>query len=228
MAVAPEVLRRTRESLHRVAEHVLSPARHAATGRIGLRPHPGGLRTPPFGPDETMVAVELDELVVHRAGRLERRMLTTLREAAAFVGVTPGAPADVYPPATPCDPDAPLMLDRAAMQALSDWYLLGADALARLADQLADDEPTETQLWPEHLDLAISAGRVNYGVSPGDAAIDEPYAYVGPHALPPPSEGFWNQPFGAARTWGELRDADRVLAFFLEGRRRRPDSTGGS
>ena len=31
-------------------------------------------------------------------------------------------------------------------------------------------------LWPEHFDVGITVARVNYGLSPGDAAIDEPYA----------------------------------------------------
>jgi hypothetical protein len=59
---------------------------------------------------------------------------------------------------------------------------------------------------------------VNFGMSPGDARINEPYAYVGPPA--PRTGPFWNQPFGAARSMRELGDADpaQVLAFFAEGR----------
>ena len=39
----------TRGAAHRLAVYVISPARRRATGRIGLRAHPGGFATPPFG-----------------------------------------------------------------------------------------------------------------------------------------------------------------------------------
>ncbi len=73
-------------------------------------------------------------------------------------------------------------------------------------------------MWPEHFDVAFRLDDINFGVSPGDNHIDEPYAYVGP---PTPRTGaFWNQPFGAARPMRELGHADpaQVLAFFTEGR----------
>ncbi|MFL6136333.1 MAG: hypothetical protein ACJ74O_00830 [Frankiaceae bacterium] len=215
----PAGLPATRESLHRLAEHVLSPARYAVTGRIGLRPHPGGLRTPPFGTDERVVAVEGDERVVTSAtGELHRGRVATLRAAGEVVGIAPGAPAAVYRPVTPCDLDAPLTLDRQAMRALADWYALGAEALERLAELLAGEQPSEAQLWPEHLDLAITAGSVNYGFSPGDEHVADPYAYVGPHAgAPAGGDPYWNAPFGALRTVSELATAAAALAFLLEG-----------
>jgi len=79
-----------------------------------------------------------------------------------------------------------------------------------------DDGPTAIQLWPEHFDLGSTLGEINFGFSPGDDAISHPYAYVGPWT---PKEGsFWNQPFGATRTNGELTTVDQALAFFEEGR----------
>jgi hypothetical protein len=57
---------------------------------------------------------------------------------------------------------------------------------------------------------------VNYGVSPGDAVIGEPYAYVGPRQVP--TGAFWNQPFGAARPLSRLTSPQAILEFFLEGR----------
>jgi hypothetical protein len=59
---------------------------------------------------------------------------------------------------------------------------------------------------------------VDYGVSPGDGYISEPYAYVNPGAHR--DEAFWNAPFGAARAMRELggADPDAVYAFFAEGR----------
>jgi hypothetical protein len=51
---------------------------------------------------------------------------------------------------------------------------------------------------------------------PGDAYLDEPYAYVGPWQT---RRGqFWNAPFGAARAMRELAGVDTVVAFFSEGR----------
>jgi hypothetical protein len=216
----PPALAPTRESLHRLAEHVVAPARHAVSGRIGLRPHPGGLRTPEFGDSATVVAVELDELVVRSAHGERRTRVTTLRGAGAFVGMVPGAPASVYSPATPCDLDAPLVLDRTAMRVLADWYLLGADVLRRWAVGVAADDPSEAQLWPEHLDLAMVAAGVNYGFSPGDEHVAEPYAYVGPHGGPPVQDEFWNASFGAVRRIGEVPSAAAVLDVFSTARER--------
>jgi len=210
----------TRESLHRLAEHVVSPCRYAATGRIGLRPHPCGLRTPPFGDADTVVAVELDELVVTDATGTRRTQVRTLREAGAFVGVTPGAPASVYTPATPCELDAPLSLDVCDMRSLAAWYALGDDALSRLAHDCAGESPAEAQLWPEHLDLATSVSDVNFGFSPGDAHTPEPYAYVGPYSGRPHVDAFWNVEYGALRTAQQIPDATAAVAFFHEARAR--------
>jgi hypothetical protein len=230
VSALPTTLAPTRESLHRLAEHVVSPARYAVAGRIGLRPHPRGLQTPPFGDDQRVVSVQDDELVVtSAAGELHRGPVTTLRAAGAAVGIAPGAPTQLYRPATPCDLDAPLSLDRAAMRVLADWYALGADALDRLAERLADESPAEAQLWPEHLDLAITAGSVNYGFSPGDEHVPQPYAYVGPHGgAPADVDPFWNAPFGASRTISELATAEAALAFLLEGRAKSAMATSRS
>src|SRR5205807_10340480 len=85
-------------------------------------------------------------------------------------------------------------------------------ALRRFA---ADQTPV---LWPEHFDLVVTVDEVNCGVSLGDAAIDEPYAYVGPWQ--PRTGDFWNVPFGAARPLREFPDEDAVAAFFARGRGR--------
>ena len=69
-------------------------------------------------------------------------------------------------------------------------------------------------LWPEHFDIGIDAEQVNYGVSPGDDFLAEPYAYVAPWTMQP-SE-LWNAPFGAVRPMTDLDGSDRVLAFFAE------------
>lgn len=216
----PQSLTRTREALHRLAEHVLSPARRAVTGRIGLRPAPGGFATPPFGADERVVAVEGTDLVVRtKAGEVRRAPITTLRAAAETAGVELGAGTAPYALVTPVEPDVPLDLDPVAAKTLADWYALGAAALARFAAEIPQDDPSAAQLWPEHFDLGIAAGAVNYGVSPGDAHVALPYLYVGPHD-PPPRDDFFTHSFGAVRTIEQVGSVDDALAFFRTGRER--------
>jgi len=90
---ASDRLAATRAGWHRVAEHILAPALHRATGHIGLVPAPGGFRTPSFGTDARFLAVDGTELVVSGATGTKRTPLITVRAAAEFTGVTPGAPA---------------------------------------------------------------------------------------------------------------------------------------
>jgi hypothetical protein len=211
---SPARLAVTRAGLHQVAEHVLAAARYAATGRIGLMPSPGGFRTPPF-------AIEGTELVAGGAGGARRTALTTIRAAAEFAGITPGAPARVYKPATPLNLDEPLMIDPGAARLLAAWYRLGAQAMSRLAAEVPGDEPGAAVLWPEHFDVGMTAAVINYGASPGDDQIPDPYLYVGPHDGPPPGDpAFWNAPFGAARTFRQIGTAAEATAFFRDGRAR--------
>src|SRR5205823_5825512 len=101
---------------------------------------------------------------------------------------------------------------------LAGWYRLGADALNRFAATIAGEEPSEPQLWPEHFDLGLTAASVNYGVSPGDEHIPDPYLYVAPHAGRPAGDGdFWNAPFGAAITISDVSSVDDGVAFFRAG-----------
>ena len=95
------------------------------------------------------------------------------------------------------------------------------DAALRSLD--AGQEPI---LWPEHFDIGISMAEVNYGVSPGDAVIGEPYAYVGPWQVP--AGAFWNQPFGAARPLTRLTSPQAILEFFLQGRAVAAGDTAGN
>jgi hypothetical protein len=217
-----EQLAETRESLHALAEHVLCAARYRAMGRIGLQVVEGGFATPPFGDDQRTIGVDGTELVLRAAGQERRTPITTLRAAGEFAGVEPGAPSNVFKPATPCDLDAPLVVDADAARRLADWYALGDAALRRLALEIADDRPSDVTLWPEHFDVGIRAGEVNYGASPGDAQVAEPYLYVGPTGLDLAATGdsFWNQPFGAAITWEAIDSVQDALDFFRQGRRR--------
>ncbi|MGH9262418.1 MAG: hypothetical protein ACRD08_21370, partial [Acidimicrobiales bacterium] len=94
----PSTYAATRSSLHAVAEHVLAAALHRATGHIGLRATPGGFGTPRFTEDgaERRVRVDGTDLVVDDGAGSRRAPLRTVGAAAAFAGVRPGAPAEVY------------------------------------------------------------------------------------------------------------------------------------
>jgi hypothetical protein len=210
----------TRRSLHRVAEHVLSAALKRATGQISLRPGPGGVRTPPLPDGRVLAVIDGDVAVIDHDG-VRREPLTTVRAAAEFAGTEPGFPWTKYPPGTDFLPDARLAVDVAAARLLADWFALGDIALRALAATLAPGDQPVPQIFPEHLDLAITVAEVNYGASPGDDAIPAPYLYVGPFdGAPPGDEGFWNASFGAYTTIDDVPSAAAALEFFLAGHRR--------
>ena len=213
----------TRQSLHAVAEQVLAPALHHATGRIGLRAAPGGFATPWFpldGGGERRIRVDGTDIVVETRGAGEedllREPLTTLRAAAAFVGIEPGAPAGVYRPATTLSPDVPLVLDPRAAADLARFFAAGDEALAQFAAELPSPLPV-AQLWPEHFDLGISAEEINYGASPGDDATTSRTSTWG-RGRGRRAKPFWNESFGASRTWEQAGDVAGAVELFREGR----------
>jgi hypothetical protein len=209
----------TRLSLHQIAEHVLAAARKRATGDIALVPARGGFATPRL-PDGRVIAVQGTDLVVTGpAGRTEAP-LTTVRAAARVAEVEAGFPWTKHPPSTPLEPDTELHVDPRAAAVLADWFALGAAGLGLLAADLADDDPGEPWIWPEHFDLGLTAGGVNYGASPGDDELSLPYLYVGPHAGPPGHDAFWNASFGASRVITEIGTAAEAVAFFSAARSR--------
>ena len=59
----------------RLDEH---EARYAADGRIGLTVVPGGIATPPFGPDERTVGVLAGELTVSFGNEVRTAPITTV------------------------------------------------------------------------------------------------------------------------------------------------------
>jgi hypothetical protein len=216
----------TRAALHALAEHVVAPARHRAEGRIGLAPTPGGFGTPTFG-DGERVRVEGVELVHERPGSTTRVGITNLGAAAQFVGIPLGAPVEVYTPATSSDPDVPLLVDAQAARVLAEWFALGTSLLDELRSTYAASDPSSVTLWPEHFDVACDLGdthagtRANYGASPGDDAIPEPYLYVGPWDAARRVGLLATHGFGAACTYGELLAAADFRAaareFLLDG-----------
>ncbi|HKY13944.1 MAG TPA: hypothetical protein VJM33_03395 [Microthrixaceae bacterium] len=207
----------TRRSLHQLAEHVLAADLHRHTGRIGLRASAGGLATPTYDHEgrPRRVRIEGTTLVVDDGGEQRSAPISTLRAAARLLDIEPGGPAGVYPLSTPLEPDAPLDVDPVAARMIAEWFSIVDRALERFAAAHGDDSPTERRLWPEHFDLALSMGEANYGGSPGDDGHDLPYLYVGPWS---PREGeFWNEPFGASRSWKANLDRDDAVGFLDEG-----------
>ncbi len=194
----------TRRSLHGVAELLLAGPQHRATGRIDLRVAEGGFATV-AGPALRVEGADLlaDSARVPLAGR-------TYAEVAAEAGLEAGEPAGVYSGGPGVRPDETITFAADALKSLLAAFADGERALREFAP---DVTPV---LWPEHFDVAITLDEVNYGVSPGDGYLGEPYAYVGPFE---PREGeFWNAPFGAARPLSDLAGA--VTAFFRAGRER--------
>jgi hypothetical protein len=196
-------LTNTRRGLHAVSELLIAGPQYEATGDIRLVAVPGGFG----GRTDTAVRVTGTELVTPNGSFPLRG---TLSEIARAASITPRPLRDVYSDGPDLSPDEPLEVSAAAARVLLPAFGAGDAALRALAP---NEEPI---LWPEHFDIAITFGEVNYGVSPGDSLIGEPYAYVGPWKVP--VGPFWNQPFGAARVLSELPTADDILRFFVAGR----------
>lgn len=234
-----EPMESARLSLHRVAVHVVARARVEAAQRFSLRVTPGGFGTPDLAPDGRRIRVSGDRLVVESdapgaaAVRSHGIHGATLAELAAFAGVDLTQPLNVGHDTPPVgDVDAPIALPSTGARAVADWYAMVAEMLDGVVAALTPEAaPTLPRLWPEHFDVAVEAEarpgqRVNLGGSPGDGFSAEPYLYVGPWTAERPGEAaFWNAPFGASLTRGEL-PADRAdavsagVAFLLDGYRR--------
>lgn len=198
-----QVLVATRLALHGVAELLLAGPQFAAADDIRLRVTPGGFGTV----REPHRRVEGDLLV---AGDVRVPIAGTAADLAAAIGIEPRALRDVYQGGPEFSPTDAMRVDAEAVRLVTDAFARADSALRAFAP---DEEPV---LWPEHFDIGVTVHEVNYGVSPGDDYLPEPYAYVGPWNVP---EGeFWNAPFGATRPMSGLPDADAVAAFFREGR----------
>jgi hypothetical protein len=194
----------TRRSLHGVAELVLAGPQHAQTGEISLRSVPGGFATT-HSPSLSVVGTE----VLGLAGAFGINGQTPASLASAL-GLEATSLSAVYTDGSGVGLDDALEVDAAAAATIADAFAAGDAALRSLA-------PDETPiLWPEHFDIGISAGEVNYGVSAGDGYLAAPYAYVGPWS-PPAQDDYWNAPFGRAVPVEEIDD---LLAFFTDGRHR--------
>lgn len=205
----PATFGATRDALHSLAEHVLAPYRYRGDGHIGLVATTGGIGTPHLA-DGARVRVEGTELVHERPGTTTRIGLTTLGDAARFVDVPLGLPSGLYEAATPCAPELSVAVDGDGAHAFAAWVDLGAALLSELREHYGGHDATLPTLWPEHFDLAIEMGsadagtRANYGASPGDAGIPQPYLYVGPWDEGRRTGPFAAHGFGAAITYEDL------------------------
>src|SRR4051812_17253895 len=185
----------TREGWHALAERVLAPVLHEATGRIGLRVDDAGITTRPFGPDNRQVRAWVGNLEDRSIGGSRAPSLTTLGAAAAFVGVDARADTGVYTATTTVDSEAWIAGDGDSATALVTWFVFGDRVLRAWTAAHVGESPSEVQLWPEHFDLGTDLGpddgrRANYGASPGDAGHPLPYLYVGPWAES--DDPFWD------------------------------------
>jgi hypothetical protein len=101
--------------------------------------------------------------------------------------------------------------DADAARVLAMWIDLGGALLSGLRDQYGGHDATMPTIWPEHFDIAIQLGsaddntRANYGASPGDATVAQPYLYVGPWDETRRTGLLGAYAFGGAITYDELR-----------------------
>ena len=144
----------TRDGLHALACFVLAPARKAVTGRIGLRPVPGGFGTPPL-PDGSRLLVRGATLIREPGGPAA---ITTVRAAAELAGVTLAADPGVGSDLPPFEPDRPLAIDEAAVTDAAKRHL---DPSRLLTVIVGDRERIGPALEPlalgEPLELAVPA-----------------------------------------------------------------------
>lgn len=197
-----------RKALHAVAENLIAGPQHRLTGEIALAVSDRGFAS------THPVADGIPRIEVTGAGVVAGPgpgvpLAGSVRTIATALGVEPGAPAGLYGEHAELGLDDDLDVDPAAVDVVLTALVEGNAALTEL------DGGQAPVLWPEHFDVGLSVGEVNYGVSPGDAAHDLPYAYVGPWQ-PRPGE-FWNEPFGASRPISELSGSDGILTFFRAG-----------
>ena len=228
---------RSRDDYHRLAYSVVAEARRLANAKFGLRYTRGGFGTPFFAHDE-QVRVEGVFLVQQTRGGIRRHRITSLRAAAAALGIEPGSSAAEHDSPALGDIDAPLAVSTEAGAFLGEWFGFAFAALEELRLTPGAHDAERTQLWPGHFDPAIAMGdadagtRATYGASPGDAAHPEPYLYVGAWGTVDDADGFWNaEAFnGALLPYSSLAGAaDPVaaaLGVFGEGCRRLTAAAG--
>ena len=227
----PDSFATTRDTLQRVATHILARRRHQLCGKLGLRVAPGGIGTPSCGPDHEVLRISGTRLIREVTGSAARTTAldlaaATLEDAAELADVDLSAPFDAgHDTPSMGDPGSVLDVDAASADALAAWFRFGWAVLDETVAGLGPAaESSVVQLWPEHFDagcdVAAAPGRrLNLGASPGDSFSAQPYLYVGPWDPERPGDpGYWNAPFGAVLTYEQLLtspDPTAVAVAFL-------------
>lgn len=228
-----------RDTLRRIATHVVAQSQQVATGHFALVALPGGFGTPQFGEDRRRVRVASGSLLVENArGRRDGdetavtdiRPLSgsTIDDLCSACGFEPDPDfwvgGDTPPPG---DLGAPLEVDATALRRLGEWYSLGQRAIDEAVVGLSNPQASVMRLWPEHFDLGIdvtvgpgahgSSRRANLGAAAGDGFHEQPYLYVGPWGdeRPGPAD-YWNAPFGAVLGFGDIAGSADPLAVAVE------------
>ncbi len=231
-----------RDTLRRIATHVVARAQQLATGHFALMPLPGGFGTPQFGADRRRVRVAGGSLLVENARgdrdggeaavtdvhAIAGSTIATLCSACGFAPDPDFWVGGDTPPLG--DPEATIELHPSAASALGSWYSLGQTAMDATLEATPDPRASIVRLWPEHFDLGVDLGvgssasstRVNLGAAAGDGFHDAPYLYVGPWGDERPGgAGFWNAPFGAVLGYDDVRrsadPASTAREFLAEG-----------
>jgi hypothetical protein len=214
---SPPTLGMTREALHILAAHAISPCRQRANGRMGLRWTLGGFGTPYFGAD-AQLRVEGAELLIGCNGGERRERIGTLARAVEAIGFELSE-QDEHLRRTP------LEVDPVASHFIGDWFGFATSVLEQLrAESPPEWEPSRVQIWPEHFDAAVEIGsesaerRAAVGASPGDDQHAEPYLYIAPW-IPRPGHGLTELSYRELLEAGDQREA--ALEFFRLGLRAR-------
>ena len=234
LLAVPSTYASGRETLQRVATHVLARRRAVLCGKFGLRATPGGIGTPACGPDHEVVRIAGTRLVRELSGGTAHTSsvdlsTASLADAADLVEVSLDAEFEAGQDTAPLGPTAdPLGVDADAAAVVAGWFAFAWATLdATLAELGPGADASVVQLWPEHFDagcdVAVSADqRANLGASPGDGYSAQPYLYVGPwDSVRPGGPEYWNAPFGAVLAYEDLRAAHEPIAtgvsFFVRG-----------
>ena len=226
----PAAFAQTRDSLHRLARYVITPARRRVDEQTWLQQTFGGFGTPPLL-DGTEIRVVDTDLVVTRDGDVSSAPITTLAAAAALIDVRPDPSLEKPDIPGVGDVDEPLRIDPAAARWLAEWYVFGYDVLGEIRTDGATGDAGEIRLWSHHFDPAIDLlsdaekRRGTFGCSPGDRGVEHPYLYVAPwYRDEAPESDYWNATTfrGAILELANLvasEDSRRAaLTFFRRGR----------
>lgn len=228
-----------RLTAQRLATHVLSQARFRHDNLFDLVALPGGLGTPPVGPQRERVRFVGGSMFVERVIGDDVRKLAATTDVVTLAGssITDLCAAIGFAPDpdfwvggdTPAlgNPSDMITIDSVTTSLLGEWYLLGQRAIEEAVASLPDAAASVGRLWPEHFDFGIDLDakpsvRCNLGAAAGDDSNPEPYLYLGPWGdeRPGPPE-YWTAAFGAVLTFAELNIVEdplaRAIEFFLNG-----------